>query len=144
MCKCSLIINHNVDLLSSNGSIKLIKMLMWWFSRKYILKKSVSVSLNTDYLTSAFFFFFSCCCARFLGDKTILFMNNSRRLLTFQPSFINSVGPVNNIRDPQTSLFSNIFIKNGSHDTIYTFKNYFATVFLIFSFNKISSIQTDP
>ena len=25
-------------------------------------------------------------------------------------------------------------IKNGSHDTIYTFKNYFATVFLIFSF----------
>ena len=27
-------------------------------------------------------------------------------------------------------------IKNGSHDTIYTFKNYFATVFSVFSFNN--------
>ena len=32
-------------------------------------------------------------------------------------------------------------IKNGSHSTIYTFKNYFAIVFLVFS--KISCIQTD-
>ena len=31
--------------------------------------------------------------------------------------------------------------KNGSHRTIHTFKNYFATVFLVFS--KISCIQTD-
>ena len=46
--------------------------------------------------------------------------------------------------DPQISLFNNFFIKNGSHSTIHTFKNYFATVFSIFSFNKISSIQTDP
>ena len=42
--------------------------------------------------------------------------------------------------DPQISLFSNFFIKNGSHDTIYTFKNYFTTVFSVFNFNKISSI----
>ena len=27
-------------------------------------------------------------------------------------------------------------IKNGSYGTIYTFKNYFTTVFLVFSFNK--------
>ena len=27
-------------------------------------------------------------------------------------------------------------IKNKSHDTIYTFKNYFVTMFLVFSFNK--------
>ena len=36
-------------------------------------------------------------------------------------------------------------IKNGSHDTIYTFKNYFVTVFSIFNFQfsaTISSIQT--
>ena len=46
--------------------------------------------------------------------------------------------------DPQTPLFSNIFIKNGSHGTIHTFKNYFATIFLVFSFSKISSIQMDP
>ena len=40
-------------------------------------------------------------------------------------------------------------IKNGSHGTFYTFKNYFATVFSVFSFQvsisvTISSIQTDP
>ena len=40
--------------------------------------------------------------------------------------------------DPQISLFSNFFIKNGSHDTIHTFKNYFITVFSISV--KISSI----
>ena len=39
---------------------------------------------------------------------------------------------------PQITLFSNFFIKNGFHSTIYTFKNYFATVFLVsvFSFSK--------
>ena len=45
---------------------------------------------------------------------------------------------------PQITLFSNFFIKNGSHDIIYTFKNYFVTIFSVFSFSKISSIQTDP
>ena len=44
--------------------------------------------------------------------------------------------------DPQISLFSNFFIKNGSHDTIHTFKNYFAIVFSVSA--TISSIQTDP
>ena len=39
---------------------------------------------------------------------------------------------------PQITLFSNFFIKNGSYNTIYTFKNYFATVFSVsvFSFCK--------
>ena len=45
--------------------------------------------------------------------------------------------------DPQISLFSNIFIKNRSHGTIHTFKNYFITMFSIFNFSKINSIQTD-
>ena len=36
--------------------------------------------------------------------------------------------------DPQISFFSNFFIKNWSHGTIHTFKNYFATVFFSFSF----------
>ena len=40
-------------------------------------------------------------------------------------------------------------IKNGSHGTFHTFKNYFATVFSVFNFQfsvsaTISSIQTDP
>ena len=37
--------------------------------------------------------------------------------------------------DPQIPLFSNFFIKNGSHGTIHTFKNYFATVFSVSVFN---------
>ena len=39
---------------------------------------------------------------------------------------------------PYITFFSNFFIKNGFHNTIYTFKNYFTTVFLIsvFNFNK--------
>ena len=38
--------------------------------------------------------------------------------------------------------FQSLFIKNLSHGTIHIFKNYFATMFSIFS--KISYIQTDP
>ena len=41
----------------------------------------------------------------------------------------------------QIPLFSHFFIKNWSHGTIHTFKNYFATVFSVSA--KISSIQTD-
>ena len=40
--------------------------------------------------------------------------------------------------DPQISLFSNFFIKNGFHGTIHTFKNYFATVFFSFQFSAVS------
>ena len=35
---------------------------------------------------------------------------------------------------PQTSILSQFFIKNGSYGTIYIFKNYFVSVFSIFSF----------
>ena len=40
--------------------------------------------------------------------------------------------------DPQISLFNYFFIKNGSHDTIHTFKNYFAIVFFSFQFSAVS------
>ena len=46
------------------------------------------------------------------------------------------------VTDPQIPLFSNFFIKNGSHGIIHTFKNYFVTVFSISV--KINPIQTDP
>ena len=45
-----------------------------------------------------------------------------------------SVGPVHCSWDPQTSFFNKTFIKNESHDTIHTFKNYFTIIFSIFSF----------
>ena len=60
----------------------------------------------------------------------------------FQPAIVDFVNCEQCIRAlfmvPQITLFSNFFIKNGSHSTIYTFKNYFATVFSvsIFSFSK--------
>ena len=76
------------------------------------------------------FFFFS---TRF-QLKQLLFIHyavNSRRNFLL---FSTSVGPVHCSQDPQTSLFNNFFIKNGSHGTIYIFKNYFAIVFSVFSF----------
>ena len=51
------------------------------------------------------------------------------------------MGPVHCSQDPQISFFNKIFIKNESHDTIYTFKNYFTIEFSVF--NKINGIQTD-
>ena len=44
--------------------------------------------------------------------------------------------------DPQISLFINFFIKNGSHDIIHTFKNYFVTMFFSFSF-QFSIVYTE-
>ena len=66
------------------------------------------------------------------------------RNFDFSAIFNISVSPVHCSRDPQILLFSNFFIKNGSHDTSNLFKNDFATMFSVFSFSKISSIQTDP
>ena len=51
-------------------------------------------------------------------------------MLTFLPQTVHCVL----FMDPQISLFSNFCIKNGSHDTIYTFKNYFAIVISAISF----------
>ena len=67
-------------------------------------------------------------------------MYSSRNFLLFRAS----VDPVHCSQDSQTSLFINFFIKNGSHGTIHAFKNYFATVFSVFNFRKISFIQMDP
>ena len=73
-------------------------------------------------ITFCFFFFFSQ--PHYLTKSTI----NSARV---HCSWI-----------PQISLFSYFFIKNLSHGTIHTFKNYFVTMFSVSA--KISSIQTDP
>ena len=54
------------------------------------------------------------------------------------------VGAVHYSRDLQTSLFSNFFIKNGSHGTIYIFKNYFTTVFLVFNFQQNKQYPNGP
>ena len=100
-------------------------------------------------------FFAESCVSFFLFYLFIFSMHNWRQRLLFMyctwtvpenfdfsAIFNTSVGPVNSARNPQTSLFSNFFMKNGSHDTIHTFKNYFVTVFSVSA--KISSIQTNP
>ena len=54
----------------------------------------------------------------------------------FFPACVFALGDKSTVH----ALFSTVHglknIKNGSHGTIHTFKNYFATVFLVFSFNK--------
>ena len=62
---------------------------------------------------------------------------------TFDFFMVNSVF-VYCLQILQITFLSNFFIKNESYSIIYTFKNYFTTVFLVFNFSKISSIQTDP
>ena len=57
----------------------------------------------------------------------------------FSSSGYCSMGHVYCLQEPQTSFFNKTFIKNESHNTIHTFKNYFVTVFSIFS--KINGIQ---
>ena len=50
------------------------------------------------------------------------------------------MGPIHYAQDPQTSFFTQTFIKNGSHDTIHTFKNYFTTVLLVFNFQQNKTV----
>ena len=69
--------------------------------------------------------------ARFLSLSLSFFL-----AATFDYSSVNSAS-VHCSRVPQTSLFSYFFIKNGFHDTIHTFRNYFVTIFSIFNKNKL-------
>ena len=75
-----------------------------------------------------FLFFFWC--SRVLGYCGYCLMNSSRNFWpVLREQCICAL-----FTDPQISFFINFFIKYGSHSTIYTFKNYFATVFSVFSF----------
>ena len=88
------------------------------------LSTCLDIAFPTSVFAFAFFFFFW------------------RAFLTFCSCDGFPMGPVHCSRDPQTSFFNTTFIKNGSHSTIHTLKNYFATVFSVFS--KINGIQMNP
>ena len=80
------------------------------------------------YILHFFFFFFT----RF-GKTWLLFiycLMNSNCKVHF--STANSV--LYTVYGPTNFIFSNFFIKNGSHGTIYTFKNYFAIIISVISF----------
>ena len=78
----------------------------------------IAMKLASAFLLYVFLFFF------FLARNSLIFKMCTVHTCT--------------VHGPQITLFRNFFIKNGSHSTIYTFKNYFATVFLVsvFNFNK--------
>ena len=83
-----------------------------------------SVHLRISRLCVSFFFFF-----------LFFFMHTFHYFKRYRVLFMHCS------QDPQL-LYSEKNIKNRFHDTIHTFKNYFTTVFSIFS--KISCIQIDP
>ena len=76
------------------------------------------------------FFFFSAFSPSQAPTVHVLYMNSSRNILpVLREQCIHAL-----FTNPHISFFINFFIKNGSHGTIDTFKNYFATVFSVFSF----------
>ena len=83
--------------------------------------------LRFTFTFQPFFFFFS---TRFFLRQLSLFMHCSS---TVHALFMRPIA---------TLLKKNI--KNGSHGTIYTFKNYFATVFSVFSFSKNNLYPNRP
>ena len=79
-----------------------------------------------------FFFFFFFLRVFFPQAATVhvRYMNSSRNFWpVFCEQYICAL-----FTNPQISFFINFFIKNGSYSTIYTFKNYFATVISAISF----------
>ena len=100
-------------------------------------KRTLNVCMFCVFLFFFFFWVFTC----FRVMRLLFmhcFMNSSRKCWLFHGEQCTRAL----FTDAQISFFSNFFIKNGSHGTIHTFKIYFATVFSVFNFSKISSIQT--
>ena len=108
---------------------------------KYYTASQLSAGLDRDYCVCVlkfsvflflffFFFWFSRVSRSNAATIHALFMNSSRICWLFHCEQCTRALFI----DPQISLFSNFFIKNGSHGTIHTFKNYFATMFSVFNF----------
>ena len=92
-------------------------------------------------------FFFS---TRFPPHKWLLFMYGTWTIAATCDQFFGLVFREQCIRalfmDPQISFFYQFFIKNGSYDIIYTFKNYFTTVIsaINFQFQQNKSYPNRP
>ena len=104
--------------------------------------KKISRYTFQNHLTAAFFL--QTLIARFGSNLIGVCVFQARVFSFFPAAIVDQVFREQCIRalftDLQTSLFNNFFIKNWSHSTIHTFKNYFVTVFSVF--NKISDTQT--
>ena len=93
--------------------------------RHQLTNLTLSTHLGTDEKLA-----YCVCVSFFLSFFSFFFSREFLWLLAFP------VGLVHCSRDLQTSFFNKIFIKNGFHDTIHIFKNYFASVFSVFSFQQ--------
>ena len=81
---------------------------------------------NARFAFSILFFFF---CTRLWDQHGYCSLTVAAKF-----HFFHFSAQILQLTDPQISLFSNFFIENGSYGTIHTIKNYFATIFFIFSF----------
>ena len=88
----------------------------------------VAFSSFAFFSSSFFFFFFFLCCTRFTfrGQSTVL--HCSCTVYTVHVLF----------RGPITTLFRKKKFKSGFYGTIHRFKNYFVTVFSVFSCIQIN------
>ena len=99
-----------------------------------MIVRSSRFSVRLCFPNARFAFFFFRISGTIHSLLRLLFINSSRKYLTF---FVNSAHRAL-FTDPQILFFSHFFIKNGSHGTIHTFKNYFAMVFFSFQFSTVS------
>ena len=107
------------------------KSFMRSFTKNSHKESQCSAGLDRDYCVcvlkfSVFLFFFF----GFHAVMWLLFMNSSHIGWLFHGEQYTCAL----FMDLQIPLFSNFFIKNESHGTIHIFKNYFVTVFSVFSF----------
>ena len=98
-----------------------------WYRLSVCLGYVSCVSVSAFFF---FFFFFFHVFSPLAATVHVRYMNSSHIFWpVFREQYIRIL-----FTDPQISFFINFFIKNGSHDTIYIFKNYFTTVILAISF----------
>ena len=68
--------------------------------------------------------------------KKLLSVSLGSAFCAFPSGCVFLVGLVHYSWDSQVPLFNKNNFKIGSHGSIHTFKNYFATIFLVFSFHQ--------
>ena len=109
---------------------------MFFQVRNYVwscfLELSVRLSPVDAFVFARFFFFFHAFWDKFYRAWTVAAKFDLSNY--FQPISAHRAL----FTDPQILFFNNIFIKNTSHGTIHTFKNYFVAVFFSFQFLTVS------
>ena len=114
--------------------MKTIYLVFFWNHAKSILSVRLGPAFAFAFFCFFVFFFFSHVLGQILLLR-LLFMHYTWTVAT-KFDLSNNFQPISAHRalftDPQISLFSNFFFKNGPYGIIHTFKNYFATVFFSF------------